>query len=203
MSVKLRTNSIPQHQVNGIILPQFLSIAERLNLGYTEIQGTKIVSKYIRTDIIGKDVDLFFRCSKYATTCLLTIGDKLFQYAASDRGDVEITVRGNQYERYHYYKKILPKCKLKGINHDYSIYVIPPKYPDFYHGYHESFKIDGCCSARQLLIRRGYLKRRFIANTFNKVFRRYLSYPPYHIKKRWEWLDRLKEIFNTRSLFNK
>jgi hypothetical protein len=186
MGEKLRTQGLSQQQIESSVLSQFPSIAERLNLGYTEIQDSRdsrIMSKYIRTDVIGKDVDLFFRCSKYATTCLLTIGDKLFQYAASDISEDEMKIRGDQHERYYYFKKTLPQSKLKGIDHDYSIYVLPPSDPVFARGCHKDLARDGCAEARRLLLKTGYLRRRLLTNAVNKLFAWPLSYPPRHRKK--------------------
>lgn len=52
-------------------------LAGRLNAGYFEVQGAKLRQVY-RTDYIGHEVDRFFRTTKAAVPCTITMGETLF-----------------------------------------------------------------------------------------------------------------------------
>ena len=104
-------------------------VADSLNLGKCKLAGKKLEFSYIRTDPIGADVDLFFRCCKFACPGLLMIGKKLFDFMACEVEQDRIAVAygddvSTKYEWFRYVTKEICKEKLPGVGADYRLFTI-------------------------------------------------------------------------------
>lgn len=104
----------------------------RLNMGDLRSVNDKIKVSNIRADLIGTDVDLFFRCaSKYTLPGNILIGEKLYKKICNksdehNRMQIEIlNPNGSSFKYFQYIKKKLPPNSMKGIEHPYTIYYLP------------------------------------------------------------------------------
>lgn len=180
---------LSKKEKDEIFKNSFPKLADNLNLGSTEIQGDKVLSKYIRFDAIGLDIDLFFRCAKnYSEAGLLRIGEKLFNYIASDIKESSFRIEHGEHQsvtRFSYfnYAKVKPIC-LKGIGKPYSAYTILVNWnTPAISGNYRRMKLDGLEGARNYLIENKFLKRNRLKNLYTRIFHGHVTYSVN--KKKW------------------
>ena len=116
------------------------SLASRLNAGFFEVRGQKLRQVH-RTDYIGHEVDRFFRTSKAAVPCAVTMGEFLFDrlhvqaqliaypglFRASIQYDRNPLQPSQGFRGWHdllFVRSELPAADLKGIGYSYRIYTM-------------------------------------------------------------------------------
>ena len=115
-------------------------LASRLNADFFEVRGEKLHQVY-RTDYIGHEVDRFFRATKAAVPCAITMGESLFNrlhvqaqliaypglFRASIQYDRNPLQPGQGSRGWHdllFVRSELPAAELKGIGYSYRIYTL-------------------------------------------------------------------------------
>jgi len=115
-------------------------LASRLNAGHFEVRGDKLRQVY-RTDYIGHEVDRFFRTTKAAVPCALTMGQTLFNrlnvkpqlvaypglFRATIQYDRNPDQPGSGFRGWHdllFVHSELSAAEMKGIGYSYRIYTL-------------------------------------------------------------------------------
>ncbi len=118
----------------------FIELGNRLHAGSLMADGRRLITAF-RTDYIGWEVDRFFRATKFALPCVVTVGRALFERVVDrseeseegldgtglQRAMIECPLdRGGSSTRFdhtlRYVKKdITPMC-LKGVGEGYTVY---------------------------------------------------------------------------------
>lgn len=150
-------------------------ITETLNLGKYLIndEGKKCFTD-IRFDPIGIDVDLFFRCTKFSLPCVVTIGEKLYnyikpeKYSSSLKFEIKESINHSTYDYVPYIHKKISQSEIKGITHDYNIYYLLNKHCSNYFTKNNEID-DGCDLTRQMLLDNGFIKPHDSYSHFSKV----------------------------------
>ena len=117
----------------------FLELGNRLHAGVLEMDGRRLVTT-IRTDYIGWEVDRYFRMTKYALPCVVSVGQDLFQEILGDSPNAATQVgatnlfkavfsyketMGSSVHWEHsflFVKKEIPANCLKGMGESYAVY---------------------------------------------------------------------------------
>ena len=117
----------------------FLELGNRLHAGVLEMDGRRLVTT-IRTDYIGWEVDRYFRMTKYALPCVVSVGKDLFEEILGDSPNAATQVGATnlfkaafsyQYTKgrsvhwehsFFFVMKEIPANCLKGIGESYAVY---------------------------------------------------------------------------------
>ena len=120
-------------------IEDFIELGNRLHAGSLMADGRRLVTA-IRTDYIGWEVDRFFRATKFALPCVVTVGQALFEKVIDMSKDskeglggtrlkkmvVEYPIqqgRGKRFDHcFRYVKKAIGRKDLKGVGEGYAVY---------------------------------------------------------------------------------
>ena len=120
-------------------IEDFIELGNRLHAGSLMGDARRLVAA-IRSDYIGWEVDRFFRATKFALPCVVTVGQALFEEVidVSEASDEGLGGTGLQKmvvacpihqgggtrddHRFRYVKKAIRPAKLKGVGEGYAVY---------------------------------------------------------------------------------
>lgn len=117
----------------------FFKALGNLNLGRLIRMGKKIKITSIRSDLIGPDIDLFFRCASKTYPGMVCMGEKLakfFDTKFTDDNHVNLHYDSNLLDSYYGILQTYSKEELKGILNPYQLtylidqYKVPFKHPN-------------------------------------------------------------------------
>lgn len=116
----------------------FLELGNRLHAGVLEMDGRRLVTT-TRTDYIGWEVDRYFRMTKYALPCVVSVGKDLFEEILGDSPNAATQVGATNLFKavfsykdtqgpsvhwehsFFFVKKEIPANCLKGIGENYAV----------------------------------------------------------------------------------
>ena len=116
-----------------------IELGNRLHAGSLMADGRRLVTA-IRTDYIGWEVDRFFRATKFALPCVVTVGQALFEKVIGVSEDSEKGMGGTHLKKmvveypiqqgrakwfdhcFRYVKKTIKRRHLKGVGEGYVVY---------------------------------------------------------------------------------
>jgi len=132
----LNPNSSPHDDFLKEYTASIENISHSLNLGNTKIQSIndekiKIIYENSRFDLIGRDVDKFFRITKNSISGLVMSGENLYnKYLHDKREKSQFNKKNNIKIQIEFpgIKKKIPQKQLKGICEDYTVFYLPYKY---------------------------------------------------------------------------
>lgn len=144
------------------IRQNILDYAYKLNISF-EFDKDDVIFKSGRYDPVGLDVDLFFRCTKFAQPAIVCIGDNLYNALRhSEFSERNVMTLKNQnsetgfsYEKLYYIKKVVSQSDLKGILKDYALYYLPDS--SSYFLTKDTRHDDGCDETRKLLLQKDFI----------------------------------------------
>ena len=116
-----------------------IELGNRLHAGSLMGDGRRLLTS-IRTDYIGWEVDRFFRATKFALPCVVTVGRGLFEEVVDVSEDSDESLGGTGLQRavvacpidrlggtrfdntFRYVKQDIGASELTGVGSDYSVY---------------------------------------------------------------------------------
>lgn len=140
---KLSRNILDENKGNSY--RDLVELGNRLNAGVLEMDGRRLVTT-IRSDFVGWEVDRYFRMTKYALPCVVSVGRDLFEETLGDSIDNAKQVSDTNlfraefpykyaegpsisYEHsFHFVKEEIPAKCLKGTGEGYALYHVLRKH---------------------------------------------------------------------------
>lgn len=144
----------------------FPKAASVFNIGDCEVSNGNFHLKNIRFDPIGRDVDWFFRCNKYALPAMIKVGQRLFDYVATEIDGTKMRIAHGQgsstkYDSYNFIEEIIDKQDLKGIDENYNLYALLDNSSTPQLAVEQGKEDrDGCQESRNFLLGRDFVNQR-------------------------------------------
>jgi len=140
------------------------TLSQSLNLSPTINEDKRSIMFQSRVDPIGLDVDLFFRCCKFALPGIVSIGQHLFCEIFKNTAGTECSVAiahdtHTTFRHYNFIEKQVSSKELKGIDKDYSIYRLLTYCYEPQLAFSGTDKnVDGCQATREMLLDAGFIQ---------------------------------------------